>query len=127
MRPADRNAPERIPRDICGALRGLETAGDDSGCNIAAAAAVLKVLANDDRMAVLLCLAEQGETRFQELKARFGFSQPKLSQLLSRLRQEKFVTVRRDGHTAYYQLGSREARVLVKRLFALFSQSCAPH
>jgi DNA-binding transcriptional ArsR family regulator len=61
-----------------------------------AAAGLLKVLANPDRL-MLLCRLAQGEASVGELEAELGILQPTLSQQLTVLREEALVETRRDG------------------------------
>jgi ArsR family transcriptional regulator len=78
----------------------------------AAAARLLKALANEHRLMILCKLAE-GELSAGELVAASGLSQSALSQHLAKLRADRLVTTRRDAQTIYYRLtGAEAARVL---------------
>lgn len=83
------------------------------------ASALLKTLANPDRL-LLLCQLTQGEFCVSELEARLGIQQPTLSQQLGVLREEKLVNTRRDGKQIHYSLASKEAAALLQVLYHLF-------
>jgi DNA-binding transcriptional ArsR family regulator len=88
----------------------------------AEAAALLKALANQDRLLILCHLAD-GEKNVSELQELLGLRQPTISQQLSRLRYEKLVDCRRSGKTIYYRLSSDEAGKLIALLYELY---CTP-
>ena len=61
------------------------------------ASALLKVLANGQRLRIL-CLLVDGERSVGEINASVALSQSALSQHLARLREEGLVTTRREAH-----------------------------
>ncbi len=69
------------------------------------ACALLKALANEDRL-LLLCQLVQNERNVSELESLTGIHQPTLSQQLGVLRDEGLVATRREGKYVY----SRSAR-----------------
>jgi DNA-binding transcriptional ArsR family regulator len=79
------------------------------------ACALLKVLANTDRL-ILLCRLAQGEFCVGELEADLGIRQPTLSQQLGVLRQEGLVDTRRQGKHVYYRLVSQDAAAVMSVL-----------
>ena len=83
------------------------------------ACALLKVMANSDRM-LLLCQLTQGEHCVSELEAALGIQQPTLSQQLGVLRGEKLVSTRRDGKQIFYSIASKEAMVVMQVLYELY-------
>ena len=85
------------------------------------AVAVLKLLANEDRL-LLLCQLSQGETCVSELEGLLGIRQPTLSQQLGVLRSEGVVSTRREGKNIYYRLDSPQAVAVMK---VLYDQYCA--
>ncbi len=87
------------------------------------ASALLKVLANPDRL-LLLCQLTQGEQCVSDLEAKLGLQQPSLSQQLTVLRQAKLVSTRREGKQIYYSITSHEAQAVMQLLYSLFCQSC---
>jgi ArsR family transcriptional regulator len=88
----------------------------------AAAATLLKALANEDRL-LILCNLAAGEKNVSELQEILGLRQPTLSQQLSRLRYEGLVEFRRDGKSIHYRLASDEAAKVIEVLYAIY---CAP-
>ncbi len=88
----------------------------------AAAATLLKALANEDRL-LILCNLAAGEKNVTELQEILGLRQPTLSQQLSRLRYERLVEFRRDGKSIHYRLASDEAAKVIEVLYEIY---CAP-
>jgi ArsR family transcriptional regulator len=88
----------------------------------ATAAALLKALANKDRL-LILCHLAAGEKNVTELQEILGLRQPTLSQQLSRLRYEGLVDFRRNGKSIHYRLASDEAAKVIEVLYELY---CAP-
>ncbi|AXK39103.1 ArsR/SmtB family transcription factor [Crenobacter cavernae] len=95
---------------------------DDLRGHAESAAALLKSLANADRL-LLLCQLMAGEKSVSELEALTGVRQPTLSQQLGVLRGEGLVATRRDGKWIYYSIASAEALAMLSALYALY---CAP-
>ena len=83
------------------------------------ACALMKVLANRDRM-MILCELSQRECCVSELEEKLGIYQPTLSQQLTVLRREKLVKTRREGKQIYYSLGSKEALAVIEVLYQQF-------
>ena len=86
------------------------------------ASALLKALANPDRL-VILCHLAEGERTVTELGALLDLRQPALSQQLARLRADDLVQTRRDGKNIHYSLASPEATRVIELLYELY---CAP-
>ena len=93
--------------------------------NAARAAALLKSLANEDRL-LLLCQLVDGEKTVSELERLTGIRQPTLSQQLGVLRGEALVHTRRDGKWIYYSVASQEALTLLATLHSLYCGHCEP-
>lgn len=87
------------------------------------ACALLKVLANEDRL-LILCQLIEGEKNVGELEQALGIRQPTLSQQLTVLRDENLVGTERKGKFIYYRLASQEALQIMKTLYQLF---CGHH
>ncbi|GLZ23966.1 transcriptional regulator [Stutzerimonas stutzeri] len=87
----------------------------------ASAGALLKALANPDRL-LLLCQLSQGERNVSELEALLGIQQPTLSQQLAVLRREGLVETRRDGKQIHYRISSPEALAVINTLYQLFCE-----
>jgi ArsR family transcriptional regulator len=88
----------------------------------AAAAHLLKALANEHRLMILCKLAE-GELSVGDLVAAIGLSQSALSQHLAKLRADRLVTTRRDAQTIYYRLASADAARVLEVLADIY---CPP-
>ena len=83
------------------------------------ARALLKVLANPDRM-LLLCKLAEGERSVGELETALGIVQPTLSQQLGVLRDEGMVQTRREGKQVFYTIASPEALAVMRTLYDLY-------
>jgi len=89
--------------------------------NVASAGALLKALANPDRL-LLLCQLSLGERNVSELEQLLGIQQPTLSQQLAVLRREGLVATRREGKQVYYRISSAEALAVITTLYQLFCE-----
>lgn len=85
------------------------------------ACALLKVLANPDRL-LLMCVLSQGERSVGALEAQLDFRQPSLSQQLGVLRESGLVTTRREGKSIIYSIASPQALAVMA---ILYEQFCA--
>ena len=83
------------------------------------ACALMKVLANRDRM-MILCEISQHERCVSELEEELEIYQPTLSQQLTVLRKEKLVKTRREGKQIYYSLESSQALAVIEVLYQQF-------
>jgi DNA-binding transcriptional ArsR family regulator len=86
------------------------------------AAALLKALANEQRLLVMCSLVD-GPKSVGELNERVELSQSALSQHLAVLRAAGVVTTRREGQTIWYALADGPATAVMNALHASF---CAP-
>lgn len=86
------------------------------------AAALLKVLANGQRLRIL-CLLLGGERSVSDMNASMTLSQSALSQHLARLRQDGLVTTRREAQTIHYALTPGPALAVIEALHGIY---CAP-
>ncbi|HWI82029.1 metalloregulator ArsR/SmtB family transcription factor [Ramlibacter sp.] len=89
-----------------------------------AACALLKSLANPDRL-LLLCELAQGERNVGQLEQALGIVQPTLSQQLGVLREARLVDTRRDGKHVYYRIASPQALAVMQVLHAQFCPGTA--
>ncbi|MDH0058392.1 ArsR/SmtB family transcription factor [Stutzerimonas stutzeri] len=89
--------------------------------NATSAGALLKALANPDRL-LLLCQLSQGERNVSELEQLLGIQQPTLSQQLAVLRREGLVATRREGKQIHYRISSPEALAVITTLYQLFCE-----
>lgn len=83
------------------------------------ATALLKALANEDRL-LLLCQMVDGEKCVSDFERLLDIHQPTLSQQLGVLRSEGLVTTRRSGKHIYYSLASPAALQILQTLYGLF-------
>ncbi|MDR3054132.1 MAG: metalloregulator ArsR/SmtB family transcription factor [Zoogloeaceae bacterium] len=86
------------------------------------ACALLKALANEDRL-MLLCCIGASRRNVSELEAATGINQPTLSQQLAVLRQEGLVATEKEGKYIYYRLVDANAMRVMGTLWEIF---CAP-
>ena len=86
------------------------------------ACALLKILANEDRL-LILCELSQGTRNVGELEDLLGIHQPTLSQQLTVLREENLVATERRGKYIYYSLASHEASKIMETLFNLYCKN----
>ncbi len=97
-------------------IEALHTSASD-------ACALLKILANEDRL-LILCELSQGTRNVGELEKLLDIHQPTLSQQLTVLREENLVATERRGKYIYYSLASPEATKIMETLFNLY---CKKH
>lgn len=83
------------------------------------AVAMLRVLANEDRL-LLLCQLTQGEVCVSDLEDKLGIRQPTLSQQLAVLRSENIVSTRREGKKIFYQVSDQRAFAVLATLYGLY-------
>ncbi len=89
--------------------------------NAEQAQALLKLLANKNRLMILCCL-QQGELSVSQLNESVPLSQSALSQHLAVLRQENIVSTRRESQTIYYSLCNDQVRAVLNTLYTLFCE-----
>jgi len=87
--------------------------------NADAAAQLLKMLANGQRLRVL-CLLVEGELSVGQINERVDLSQSALSQHLAKLREEELVATRREAQTIYYRLTSGPAKRILAALHDIY-------
>ncbi|MGA9488036.1 MAG: metalloregulator ArsR/SmtB family transcription factor [Methylocella sp.] len=90
--------------------------------NACAAAAFLKILANDWRL-MILCELLKGERSVGELEEIVNLSQSALSQHLARLRRSHLVKTRRESQTIYYSIADPGVKKVIGALYDLY---CGP-
>lgn len=109
---------------------GSSSAARDTGIDLirahaTEAAALLRVLGNQQRLLVLCDLVE-GERGVAELLAKLPLSQSALSQHLAVLREAGVVQVRREGLQAFYSLAEGPAQPLMATLHATYCEREQP-
>jgi len=87
--------------------------------NAGMAAAMLKMLSHEARLAVL-CDLVGGERSAGALVQSSGLSQSALSQHLAKLRAEGLVETRRDGQAIYYRLANGDVAKLIETLHGIY-------
>ncbi|PPB79739.1 ArsR family transcriptional regulator [Albidovulum inexpectatum] len=92
------------------------------GTAVEDAAAFLKALSHEGRLAIL-CLLLDGEKSVTELETLLDQRQSAVSQQLARLRLEGLVQPRREGKVVYYSLQDDRCRRMIALLSEFF---CAP-
>ena len=83
------------------------------------ACALLKALANEDRL-LILCHLATGERNVSELQELLSLRQSTLSQQLARLRFGRLVEPRRVGKEVYYRIASEPAARVVELLYEMY-------
>ena len=99
---------------------------NDLASNCRSAAALLKSMANEHRLAIF-CRLATGERSVSELIAEVGLSQSALSQHLARLRAEGLVKTRRASQQIFYSLASAETAQVMETLHGIYCvESASP-
>ncbi len=86
------------------------------------AAALLKALANENRL-MIMCTLISGEMSVGELNEKIPLSQSALSQHLASLREAGLVTTRKEAQTVFYQLSGNEATRIIAVLQSIYCPS----
>jgi ArsR family transcriptional regulator len=79
---------------------------------------VFKLLADKNRMKILIALAQDGEMHVSALCQMLGQSQPAVSHHLTLMRAHKLVGYRRAGKHNFYRLECGHLRDLLDQVFA---------
>jgi ArsR family transcriptional regulator, lead/cadmium/zinc/bismuth-responsive transcriptional repressor len=74
------------------------------------------LLADQTRLALLLCIRRTGEICVSDLAAATGVKDSTVSQALRLLRAHGVVTTRRDGRVIYYQLADESIGALLDQV-----------
>ena len=85
------------------------------------AAALLKALANPDRL-LLLCHLVEVEQSVADLGKLTGIAQPSRSQQLSVLRAEGLVGTRREGKSIFYCIAAPSVDAMLQTLHMIFCE-----
>jgi DNA-binding transcriptional ArsR family regulator len=84
----------------------------DLSASAAEAAAFLRTMASEHRLAIL-CALDGGARSVGDLAEMVGASQPNVSQHLAKLKALRLVDARRDGTTIRYSLASKDAAAII--------------
>jgi DNA-binding transcriptional ArsR family regulator len=87
--------------------------------NAEEASALLKSLANPNRL-LLLCALVNREHTVGELEMLTGLSQSALSQHLARLRDEQIVSTRREAQRIFYALEDPGVRAVLETMHGIY-------
>lgn len=90
----------------------IKAALNDLSASATQAAAFLRTMANEHRLAILCALSE-GARSVGELAGLIGASQPNVSQHLAKLKALQLVAASREGTTIRYALASRDAEAII--------------
>ncbi len=83
------------------------------------ATAVMRALANQDRL-LLLCKLSQAEASVGDLEEALQIHQPTLSQQLAALREKGLVKTRREGKHIFYRVADPRVLILLEQLYKLY-------
>lgn len=89
--------------------------------NAKAAASFLKGIASTHRL-LILCELATGEKSVTELIEATGMPQTSMSQHLSKLKEEKIVTFRRDHRVLFYRIDNQAVIKIIDVLYREFCQ-----
>ena len=104
-------------------MRSIATMNIEIMKNTAAEVSTLmKTLSNEHRLLALCQLAE-GERSVGELAEILDVRLPAMSQQLTLLRLEGFVSTRREGQNIYYSLAREDVKSLIKFLYKTYCKS----
>lgn len=92
---------------------------EDLAVHASAATALLRILANENRLMICCCLADQ-ELSVSELNLLVPLSQSALSQHLARLREANILSTRREAQTIYYRIAGNEAIQIIHTLKSIY-------
>lgn len=87
--------------------------------NAEQAQALLKLMANKNRL-MILCSLQKQEMSVSELNQAVPLAQSALSQHLASMRKAEIVTTRREGATIYYRVSDPKVALLLESLYQLF-------
>lgn len=91
-----------------------------------AAARVLSLMSNGNRLLILSHLARRREMKAGDLVHAVGLSQSALSQHLTKLRNGGLVTFRREAQTLHYRIRDPQVARLVRSLQGLIPKNLIP-
>ena len=83
------------------------------------ATALLKTIANKNRL-MILCQIKEEELTVTDLYKSMNLSQSAISQHLALMRKEGFVKTRREQKNIYYSISSKEIKDIINTLYKNF-------
>ena len=81
---------------------------------------LLKTMANEKRL-FILCNLLDGEVSVNDLAERVGLSQSALSQHLAILRNDEFVSTRKESQTVFYSLNGKDIQQMMELLHSMYA------
>ena len=87
--------------------------------NAKEATALLKALANENRL-MILCYLNGKELSVSELNESLDLSQSALSQHLAVLRRDELVKTRRESQTIFYSLNGDRASTIIRTVHQMY-------
>ncbi|MDC7684688.1 metalloregulator ArsR/SmtB family transcription factor [Asticcacaulis sp. BYS171W] len=89
--------------------------------NAEQAEALLKILANRNRL-MILCHLVKDRRSVGELTELVGLSQSSVSQHLAKMREQDLVTTQKEGQTVYYRLHDPKLEAILSTLYLVYCQ-----
>lgn len=89
---------------------------------VAKAADLLRLMGNEQRLLVLCLLIQHGEMTVGAVHQHVDLSQSALSQHLARMRDQGFITFRREAQTLYYRISNPDVERIVATLKSIFCE-----
>lgn len=118
------SAPEALTARILFDNKRDGMASDELVRNASKAAALLGVLGNEKRFAIV-CHLQNVELSVGAIAEKVSLSQSALSQHLAKLRAMNLVQTRRDRQTIYYRTDAVAVEMLIETMERLFGNSSA--
>lgn len=89
------------------------------GKNASKAEAMLKLLANKNRL-MILCHLIKSEQSVNQLSELVGLSQSALSQHLAKMRENQLVATNKRGQAVYYYISNPEVEAILSTLYLIY-------
>jgi DNA-binding transcriptional ArsR family regulator len=80
---------------------------------------VLKMLAHPKRL-LILCKLSEGEQKVSDLENHCKLSQSQLSQFLGKMRSDKILQARKEGHFVFYRVNDEKMLQLLQTLSHIY-------
>ena len=87
--------------------------------NASKAEAMLKLLANKNRL-MILCHLLKGEQSVGQMSELVGLSQSALSQHLAKMRGHGLVATNKQGQAVYYSISNYEVEAILSTLYLIY-------
>jgi ArsR family transcriptional regulator, virulence genes transcriptional regulator len=100
-------------------MNNTATINPEMQVHAAAAASLLKAMANEHRLMILCSLLDK-ELCVSDLNGMVPLSQSALSQHLASLREAGLVSTRKEAQTVYYRVNGKEASQIIAVLQSIY-------